>query len=227
MPTELLAGAADGRDFGVRTDDDLYMLYRRYTGKPKGVVWRQEDVWRVLGGGIGGTQVSRSPTSGRWPRPAPRAVNSCASRSRRSSTVDRSGRSSNHCSPGQGRRLSRVRRRETWKIIDRHGVNVVFITGDAMGRLMIEAYEAGDFTCSTLVSIASSAALFSRDDQDRYDGVPQHRRHRRHRVVGNRIRRHERRRQGAEPRRRAPQVKADPETHVLREDGTPVGGGQR
>lgn len=22
------------------------------TGKPKGVVWRQEDVWRVLGGGI-------------------------------------------------------------------------------------------------------------------------------------------------------------------------------
>ena len=41
------------RDFGQRCADDLYMLYTGgTTGYPKGVMWRHEDVWRMLGGGI-------------------------------------------------------------------------------------------------------------------------------------------------------------------------------
>ena len=39
------------RDFGPRSDDDIYILYTGgTTGMPKGVVWRQEDVLCVLGG---------------------------------------------------------------------------------------------------------------------------------------------------------------------------------
>ncbi len=48
-----LAGQPAGRDFGPRSGDDIYLLYTGgTTGYPKGVLWRQEDVWRTLGGGI-------------------------------------------------------------------------------------------------------------------------------------------------------------------------------
>ena len=41
------------RDFGERSGDDVYILYTGgTTGRPKGVVWRQEDIWRVLAGGL-------------------------------------------------------------------------------------------------------------------------------------------------------------------------------
>jgi 3-oxocholest-4-en-26-oate---CoA ligase len=41
------------RDFPARSGDDHYVLYTGgTTGMPKGVVWRQEDVFFALGGGI-------------------------------------------------------------------------------------------------------------------------------------------------------------------------------
>ncbi|WP_298808352.1 AMP-binding protein, partial [uncultured Gordonia sp.] len=50
---DAIASSSTERDFEPRSEDDLYMLYTGgTTGKPKGVVWRQEDIWRVLGGGI-------------------------------------------------------------------------------------------------------------------------------------------------------------------------------
>ena len=53
----LLADAIEGqsaeRDFEPRSDDDLHIIYTGgTTGFPKGVMWRHEDFWRVLGGGI-------------------------------------------------------------------------------------------------------------------------------------------------------------------------------
>ncbi len=55
-PTEFEAAIASGspeRDFGERSDDDVYLLYTGgTTGMPKGVMWRQEDVYYALGGGI-------------------------------------------------------------------------------------------------------------------------------------------------------------------------------
>ena len=50
------------RDFGPRSGDDRYVLYTGgTTGMPKGVVWRQEDIFfAVLGGGNpGGTPITR------------------------------------------------------------------------------------------------------------------------------------------------------------------------
>ena len=64
-----LAGASPERDFGPRSNDDVYIIYTGgTTGYPKGVMWRNEDIWRTLGGGI--DYVTGEPagrTSGRRP----------------------------------------------------------------------------------------------------------------------------------------------------------------
>src|SRR5699024_1675149 len=50
---DALAAQSPERDFGERSNDDIYMLDTGgTTGAPKGVMWRQEDVFMVLGGGI-------------------------------------------------------------------------------------------------------------------------------------------------------------------------------
>jgi acyl-CoA synthetase (AMP-forming)/AMP-acid ligase II len=49
-----LARSGAGRDFGARSGDDRYIIYTGgTTGRPKGVVWRQEDVFFAACGGSG------------------------------------------------------------------------------------------------------------------------------------------------------------------------------
>ena len=57
---------------------------------------------------------------------------------------------------------------QTWEIVERHKVNVIFITGDAMGRPMIDALGEKDYDLSSVVSVASSAALFSASVKDQF-----------------------------------------------------------
>ena len=48
-----MAGQSAERDFEERSADDIHIIYTGgTTGFPKGVMWRHEDFWRVLGGGI-------------------------------------------------------------------------------------------------------------------------------------------------------------------------------
>jgi len=47
-----IADSSPERDFGERSADDIYLLYTGgTTGFPKGVMWRHEDIYRVLFGG--------------------------------------------------------------------------------------------------------------------------------------------------------------------------------
>jgi fatty-acyl-CoA synthase len=58
-----LAAESPGRDFGERSGDDHYILYTGgTTGRPKGVVWRQEDIFfTAIGGGNPGGDPLTAP----------------------------------------------------------------------------------------------------------------------------------------------------------------------
>ncbi|MBM7458282.1 acyl-CoA synthetase [Rhodococcus coprophilus] len=171
-----LAGSSPERNFGERSPDDLYMLYTGgTTGHPKGVMWRHEDVWRVLGGGINfmtgewvkdewelAKQGAENPGLVRYPIPP--MIHGGAQWALFQSLF----------SGGKVIMHPEFSGHEVWRIIDDHKVNVIFITGDAMGRPMLDALEEGNpktgkpYDLSTLYAMASSAALFSPSLKDRF-----------------------------------------------------------
>ncbi len=60
---EAMASSLPGRDFAPRSSDDIYVLYTGgTTGMPKGVLWRQEDIFfsAMGGGGWGATPITRA-----------------------------------------------------------------------------------------------------------------------------------------------------------------------
>lgn len=160
---DALAGQSDERDFGPRSPDDLYIVYTGgTTGFPKGVMWRHEDFWRVLGGGIEfmtGERLEEHSQSESAKTNTPMVTFPL-------SPLMHGGAAAAllmHLFAGHLTILEPTfDPTRTWEIIDREGVQLIFMTGDAMARPLIEAYQAGDFDGSSLFAIASSAAIFSR-----------------------------------------------------------------
>jgi acyl-CoA synthetase (AMP-forming)/AMP-acid ligase II len=158
---EAVAGQSDARDFGERSPDDIHIIYTGgTTGFPKGVMWRHEDFWRVLGGGIDfytGALLDEYDQSKQ--ANDPRMITFPLS------PLMHGGAQAGllmHLFAGHltilEPKFDPVR---TWEIIDREKVQLIFMTGDAMARPLIEAYEAGGFDGSSLFAISSSAAIFS------------------------------------------------------------------
>jgi acyl-CoA synthetase (AMP-forming)/AMP-acid ligase II len=57
---------------------------------------------------------------------------------------------------------------EVWRTIEDNGVQLIFMTGDAMARPLIEEYERGDYDTPALLAVSSSAAIFSRPVKERW-----------------------------------------------------------
>jgi 3-oxocholest-4-en-26-oate---CoA ligase len=171
---QALAGGSPERDFGPRSPDDHYILYTGgTTGMPKGVVWRQEDVFMALGGGI--DAYTQEPVA---------SETALAEKAAATETPLRS-----LCLPPlmhgaaqwavmrflfDGSTTVLARRfdaHEAWRTIAREGINSTMITGDAMGRPLIEALDDLDgegLDLSSLFVVASSAAVFSPAVKDRF-----------------------------------------------------------
>jgi 3-oxocholest-4-en-26-oate---CoA ligase len=161
---EALAAASPHRDFGERSDDDLYILYTGgTTGFPKGVVWRHEDVFRTLGGGI--DFMTREPvpddrTLAERARAAPAPGVSLPV----APLMHGAGQWGTFNALFQGNTVVYVPRfdpDEVWRAVERNQVNTVAITGDAMARPMIEAMQQRSYDTSSVLAISSTAAVFS------------------------------------------------------------------
>jgi acyl-CoA synthetase (AMP-forming)/AMP-acid ligase II len=164
-----LAQGAPERDFGERSGDDVYVLYTGgTTGNPKGVLWRQEDVWRVLGGGI--DFMSGERIEDEWQQantgmqyslvrfPVPPLIHGATQWATFQSLF----------SGSTVVLVPQFDAHDVWRTIERHKAQVILIVGDAMARPMIEALEQGGYDTSSVVAIASTAALFSPSVKEQY-----------------------------------------------------------
>jgi acyl-CoA synthetase (AMP-forming)/AMP-acid ligase II len=173
---EAYEGQSAERDFDERSPDDIHIIYTGgTTGFPKGVMWRHEDFWRVLGGGI-------DFYSG---EPLDEMTQSSQANDPRMTTFPLSPLMHGGAQAGLLMHLyaghltvlePKFDPQRTWEIIEKEGVQLIFMTGDAMARPLIEEYErkaatGTPYDGSSLFAISSSAAIFSPDVKKRWMDV--------------------------------------------------------
>jgi acyl-CoA synthetase (AMP-forming)/AMP-acid ligase II len=158
-----LAAASPARDFPARSGDDVYIIYTGgTTGYPKGVMWRHEDIWRTLGGGI--DFITGEPLPDEWEQSRKGLENGEFVKLCAAPLIHGNAQVAALAGLFAGETivlLPAFDAREIWLAVQKHQVNVLVIIGDAMARPLIEAYAEGDYDASSLVAVSSSAALFS------------------------------------------------------------------
>jgi acyl-CoA synthetase (AMP-forming)/AMP-acid ligase II len=169
-----IAQGAPERDFGERSADDIYLLYTGgTTGFPKGVMWRHEDIYRVL---FGGTDFATGEfVKDEYDLAKAAAANPPMIRYPIPPMIHGATQSATWMSifSGQTTVLApEFNADEVWRTIHDHKVNLLFFTGDAMARPLLDALlahqdEDNEYDLSSLFLLASTAALFSPSIKER------------------------------------------------------------
>ncbi|MCW2857293.1 MAG: Long-chain-fatty-acid--CoA ligase FadD19 [Marmoricola sp.] len=171
---DAIADQSAERDFAERSPDDLHIIYTGgTTGFPKGVMWRHEDFWRTLGGGIDfytGENLSEFDQSEQ------------AKQDGRMVTLPLSPLMHGGAQAGLLMHLfaghltilePKFDPQRTWELIDENGIMLIFMTGDAMARPLIEEFERkattdSPYSGASLFAVSSSAAIFSPEVKERW-----------------------------------------------------------
>jgi acyl-CoA synthetase (AMP-forming)/AMP-acid ligase II len=171
---DAIADQSAERDFDERSADDLHIIYTGgTTGFPKGVMWRHEDFWRTLGGGIDfytGDLLDEFDQSKQ------------AAQDGRMVTFPLSPLMHGGAQAGLLMHLfaghltilePKFDAQRTWELIDENGIMLIFMTGDAMARPLIEEFErkaaTGEpYSGGSLFAVSSSAAIFSPEVKERW-----------------------------------------------------------
>jgi acyl-CoA synthetase (AMP-forming)/AMP-acid ligase II len=166
-----MAEGGPERDFAPRSNDDHYILYTGgTTGLPKGVVWRHEDVFYALGGGVD------PHTNTRVQRPEEMVEKGRAGQVTLLPIAPLMHGATQWSILGQsfvGNRTILVPKfepHEVWHLVESEKANSIMITGDAMGKPLVEALDdpGAAYDLSSLYAITSSAALFSAPVKDEF-----------------------------------------------------------
>jgi acyl-CoA synthetase (AMP-forming)/AMP-acid ligase II len=162
------------RDFGERSADDIYLLYTGgTTGFPKGVMWRHEDIYRVL---LGGTDFATGEfVKDEYDLAKAGAANPAMIRYPIPPMIHGATQSATWMSIFSCQTTVLTPEFDAdnvWRAIHQHKVNMLFFTGDAMARPLLDALEAhqekgNEYDLSSLFVLASTAALFSASIKDR------------------------------------------------------------
>lgn len=168
----LAAAGTDAPDVR-RSPDDLYILCTGgTTGMPKGVLWRQADIYM---GSMGGRDLATGQEF--------TSIEAIAS-----NAVDGGGAKMLPAPPfmhGAGHwmafnafnsgntvviqdEVTRLEPDQVWELVQREGINVLLIVGDAFGRPLVDALEQGSYDASSLLAIVSGGAPLNSTIKDRF-----------------------------------------------------------
>jgi acyl-CoA synthetase (AMP-forming)/AMP-acid ligase II len=170
-----IAQGSPERDFGERSADDIYLLYTGgTTGFPKGVMWRHEDIYRVL---FGGTDFATGePIADEYDLAKQAAANPPMIRYPIPPMIHGATQSATWMSLFSGQTTVLAPEfdpDEVWRAIHEHKVNLLFFTGDAMARPLLDALlthqeKGNEYDLSSLFLLASTAALFSTSIKEKF-----------------------------------------------------------
>ena len=166
---EALAAQPDTREgFPERSGDDLFIIYTGgTTGMPKGVMWRQEDLFFAgMGGGYPAGEPLKAPEEA-GPRalanspmisfPAPPLMHGAAEL----------GSFINLLGGGKVCLIRKYTGDGALSLVEQERCNTLTIVGDAMAVPLIEALESKSYDLSSLLAVASAGALLSQPVRDK------------------------------------------------------------
>jgi len=155
-----------------RSGDDLHILYTGgTTGMPKGVVYRQDDLWNALGAG-GNIALGIAPPVDleeyRSRLVAPGAISLAAC-----PIMHGTGQWGSFQTMNLGGCIVTLTSRkfdpaELWRTVSEKKVNVVIIVGDAFAKPMLAELEANttSYDLSSLIMIGSSGVMWSHETKE-------------------------------------------------------------
>jgi len=166
-----VAAASPRRGYGTRSSDDLYIIYTGgTTGRPKGVMWRQEDMFfaGLQGGRPGGDPVDRPDevvAHASDPDNALRMITAAPfihGAAQWGAWIALFSGGTVVIQPGKSFDARRV-----CELIGEERITTITLVGDAMARPLVDELAAKPYDVSSLFAIASAGAVLSPSVRDR------------------------------------------------------------
>jgi acyl-CoA synthetase (AMP-forming)/AMP-acid ligase II len=172
---DAVASGSPERDFEERSSDDRVIIYTGgTTGMPKGVMWRSEDIFYALAGGI--DPFTKQPVASEYEQSEKAAAGGQLIFMNIPPLMHGAAFVSTMMQAFQGNVNVLIRKfdpADVWRQVAEHRVNSILIAGDAIGRPLIEALteleaDGVELDLSCLISLSSSAAVFSPTVKDAF-----------------------------------------------------------